>query len=162
MKELFLLPLLVSFAFANGQPQSIFISDLTALQYSHLKDIKGDFITEDKEGTAYYVCTKPLLGFTTMIIQRNGSGVPIVRAMSNEHAPLPPMFEKVVDQLSRINEIMGIVKKDSDTDAALKGQLRNLSKLRKIITFTKTGEKRSVVFYQNLEMDYFIDIVLED
>ncbi len=162
MKKMIVIPLALFCCLAYAQPQRIFMTDLSVLEFSHSKELKGRFISEDEGGTAYYVCNKPLLGFTTMLMQKNGMGKPLIRAMANDQAPLPPMLEKILDQYTRSAEILGITKKDSETDAGLKEYMKKLPKIRRIIAFTKQGESRAVVFYQNLDWEYFIDITLND
>ena len=147
---------------ASAQPQAIFMSQLNALEYSHSNELKGKFIFDSPSGDAYYECTKPLLGFTTLIMQPNGTGKIIIRAVANKLAPLPPMLEKVLDQLTRVAGILDIVKKDSDTDAPLRSHLLSLPKIERIIVFADKSGAPATTFFLGKDGDYMITIVSKD
>ena len=141
----------------NAQPQQTLIRQLTVLEYSHFTDIKGRFVSEDADGDAYYRCLKPLLGFTTMIVQHKGIGKMYLRAVPNSNAPRPPMLEKLLDQLNRSVGMLGVIKKDSDSDAALKEWLKKLPKIQRIIIYAQK-EDNSLTIYISKEDDYMIEI----
>lgn len=162
MKPLTSLLLLFNLLFtglnSEAQPQQIFMDQLIDIEFSKLAEIKGRFISEDANGDAYYICTKPLLGFTTMIMQNNGKGPMSVRAVANSIAPLPPNLEKVLDQLSGTAAVLGSIKKDSDTDGGLKEFLKKNPQIKRIVVFVEKNQTTSVSFYINHNNDYMIAI----
>ncbi len=162
MKKIILFPLLCMCLTGYSQPQAVFMNQLNELEHTHPKELKGKFISESASGETYYECTKPLLGFKTFILQSNGTGKMIIRATPNKLAPLPPVLEKVLDQITRVATILGTVKKDSYTDAALKDYVLKKPQLKRVVVFTEDAGKSSTTFYLSAEGDYMVDIIAKD
>ena len=140
---------------SQAQPQKTFMDNLTVLEFSRIADIKGKFVYENSNGDANYMCSKPLLGFTVFIVQANGKSS--INALANSIAPLPPKLEHVLDQLTKVAAILGTTKKDSETDAGLRGSLSKLPAIKRIIVFAKT-DGSSVSFFVSKDDDYMIYI----
>lgn len=162
MKRIILLPLLCMCLMVSAQSQELFMDQHTALVYAHSKDLKGKFILENESGESYYECNKPLFGYRTMVVQSSSSGKIIVRAVPNEVEPLPPVLENILSQLTRTGEILGSIKKDSESDAPLRDYLRKLPKVKRIIVFADRGGSPSTTFYINKTGEHMIDIIPVD
>lgn len=158
---------IISFLFAllvagvHVQAQETFISELKAIQNSKLSDIKGEFVTEAANGDKYYICNKPLTGFTTFILQNKNLGPLVLNASPNKAEPLPPELESVINELNNISA-RGTIKKDSDTDTPLKNKLKTLPKIKRIIVFVEKDETRSIHFYVAHDDTYMIAITTKN
>jgi hypothetical protein len=156
-------PILLFFSFvivfttANAQSKT-FETQLSELQNSYFSELKGPFVSESENGETYYQCKKSLEGFTTFILQANGQGRMTLRAGPNNEGTLPPDLESLLAFYTKQASMLGMIKKDSDTDPELKAKVQASAKLKRIIGFVKSDKSESLLFFVNAGNSYFINL----
>ncbi len=124
-----------------------FLDQVNFLQHCEFIDQKGELKQQRENGDNYYECKKKLDGFETYVGQKGDKGKLLIVALPNKNGEPIEEITPLLVLYTKISNMLGGIKQDSDVDAPLKARLGSMPNLKRIVVFMDGDKSSSKTFY---------------